>query len=205
MKALVFDFGGVLVNWNPHHLYDSYFGSEDKATWFLENICTNEWNSQMDGGKPFHQGIAELTAKYPEYAQAIDVYYTRWIEMMGNEIEGMYELLQEYKAQGLLLLGLTNWSTETFCQVRDTYPIFKLMDGMVVSAEEHCIKPFPEIYRILLERFGLNACDCVFIDDRLPNVKGAEAVGMTGVLFTGAQALRAKLDQLLDRRIGSDN
>lgn len=108
MKALVFDFGGVLVDWNPHHLYDSYFGSKEKATWFLENICTNEWNSQMDGGKPFCQGIAELSAQYPEYAKDIEAYFNRWIEMMGTEIEGMYGLLQEYKAKGYTLLGLTN-------------------------------------------------------------------------------------------------
>ena len=197
MKALVFDFGGVLVDWNPHHLYDSYFGSKEKATWFLENICTNEWNSQMDGGKPFCQGVAELSAQYPEYAKDIEAYFNRWIEMMGTEIEGMYRLLQEYKAKGYTLLGLTNWSSETFCQVKDVYPIFKLLDGMVVSAEEHCIKPSPRIYQILLERFGLNACDCVFIDDRQPNVDGADAVGMTGILFTRAQDLREKLELVL--------
>ena len=197
MKALVFDFGGVLVDWNPHHLYDSYFGSKEKATWFLENICTNEWNSQMDGGKPFSQGVAELSAQYPEYAKDIEAYFNRWIEMMGTEIEGMYGLLQEYKAKGYTLLGLTNWSSETFCQVKDVYPIFKLLDGMVVSAEEHCIKPSPRIYQILLERFGLNASDCVFIDDRQPNIDGADAVGMTGILFTGAQDLREKLESIL--------
>ncbi len=197
MKALVFDFGGVLVDWNPHHLYDSYFGSKEKATWFLENICTNEWNSQMDGGKPFCQGIAELSAQYPEYAKDIEAYFNRWIEMMGTEIEGMYGLLQEYKAKGYTLLGLTNWSSETFCQVKDVYPIFKLLDGMVVSAEEHCIKPSPRIYQILLERFGLNASDCVFIDDRQPNIDGADAVGMTGILFTNAQDLREKLESVL--------
>ena len=197
MKALVFDFGGVLVDWNPHHLYDSYFGSKEKATWFLENICTNEWNSQMDGGKPFSQGVAELSAQYPEYAKDIEAYFNRWIEMMGTEIEGMYGLLQEYKAKGYTLLGLTNWSSETFCQVKDVYPIFKLLDGMVVSAEEHCIKPSPRIYQILLERFGLNASDCVFIDDRQPNVDGADAVGMTGILFTSAQDLREKLESVL--------
>lgn len=197
MKALVFDFGGVLVDWNPHHLYDSYFGSKEKATWFLENICTNEWNSQMDGGKPFCQGVAELSAQYPEYAKDIEAYFNRWIEMMGTEIEGMYGLLQEYKAKGYTLLGLTNWSSETFCQVKDVYPIFRLLDGMVVSAEEHCIKPSPRIYQILLDRFGLNASDCVFIDDRQPNVDGADAVGMTGILFTSAQDLREKLESVL--------
>lgn len=122
----------------------------------MENICTNEWNSQMDGGKPFRQGVAELSAQYPEYAKDIEVYFTRWIEMMGEEI-----------------------------------------DGMVVSAEEHCIKPSPRIYQILLERFGFNACDCVFIDDRQPNVNAAKSVGMTGILFTGVQHLKAKLEMIL--------
>ena len=163
----------------------------------MENICTNEWNSQMDGGKPFCQGVAELSAQYPEYAKDIEAYFNRWIEMMGTEIEGMYGLLQEYKAKGYTLLGLTNWSSETFCQVKDVYPIFKFLDGMVVSAEEHCIKPSPRIYQILLERFGLNASDCVFIDDRQPNIDGADAVGMTGILFTSAQDLREKLESVL--------
>lgn len=193
MKNLVFDFGAVLVDWDPHRLYDRYFGSREKATWFLKHICTSEWNVQMDAGKPFREGVAELSALHPEYAKEIDMYFTRWIEMMGEEIEGMYDLLREYKAKGHRLYGLTNWSAETFCQVRDVYPIFKLMDGIVVSGEEHCIKPSPKIYQILLDRYRLNPADCVFIDDRQDNVDGARAVGMQGILFTDAQSLRRTL------------
>ena len=193
MKNLVFDFGAVLVDWDPHRLYDRYFGSREKATWFLKHICTSEWNVQMDAGKPFREGVAELSALHPEYAKEIDMYFTRWIEMMGEEIEGMYDLLREYKAKGHRLYGLTNWSAETFCQVRDVYPIFKLMDGIVVSGEEHCIKPSPKIYQILLDRYRLNPTDCVFIDDRQDNVDGARAVGMQGILFTDAQSLRRTL------------
>lgn len=192
MKTLVFDFGGVLVDWNPHYLYDPYFGSEAKATWFLDNICTNEWNSQMDGGKPFREGISELSARFPEYEHEIEIFFSRWIEMMGAEIEGMYGLLQEFRSKGYRLYGLTNWSAETFCQVRDVYPIFRLLDGIVVSGEEHCIKPSPEIYRILLERYGLEAGNCIFIDDRQPNIDGAKAVGMDGLLFTNAEELRIR-------------
>lgn len=192
-KTLIFDFGGVLVDWNPHYLYDGYFGDVAKTDWFLANICTMPWNEQMDGGKPFSQGIAELSAIHPEWAKEIEMYFTRWIEMMGDEIEGMYSLLQDLKADGYPLYGLTNWSAETFCQVQDRYPIFGLLDGKVVSGEEHCLKPSPEIYRILLDRYHLNPAECIFIDDRESNLRGAEAVGIQGMLFTGADTLRREL------------
>ena len=199
MKNLVFDFGGVLVDWNPHRLFDGYFGSREKADWFLENISTQQWNSQADAGKPIREVVAELSALHPEYAREIEIYYSRWIEMMGGEIEGMYGLLQEYKAAGYHLYGLTNWSAETFCQVRDIYPIFKLLDGMVVSGEEHCIKPDPRIFRILFDRYGLRPADCIFIDDLQTNIDGALAVGMDALLFTGARTLKPRLDALLGR------
>lgn len=195
MKNLIFDFGAVLVDWDPHHLYDAYFGSGEKATWFLKNICTSEWNAQMDAGKPFREGVEELSALHPEYAREIELYFTRWIDMMGEQVEGMYDLLRDCKAKGHPLYGLTNWSAETFCQVRDVYPIFKLMDGIVVSGEEHCAKPSPKIYRILLDRYQLNPSDCVFIDDRQANLDGAKALGIEGILFTNAAELRQKLQE----------
>ncbi len=192
-KTLVFDFGGVLVDWNPHYLLDGYFGSREKAEWFIQNICTMEWNGEMDAGKPISQGVAERSALYPEYARDIEVYYARWIEMMGGQIEGMYELLSDLKRRGFRLYGLTNWSSETFPLVRHKYPIFSLLDGMVVSGEEHCIKPDPKIFRILLDRYRLDPSDCVFIDDRLPNVQAAEALGIKGILFSSAEVLRLAL------------
>lgn len=193
MKTLIFDFGGVLVDWNPHYLYDKHFGDAAKTDWFLANICTMAWNEQMDAGKPFCEGVAELSAIHPEWAREIEMYFHRWIEMMGDEIEGMYSLLQELKEKGCPLYGLTNWSAETFCQVRDRYRIFRLLDGMVVSGEEHCLKPYPEIYHILLDRYHLNPAECIFIDDRASNLRGAEAVGIRGILFTGAGDLRRQL------------
>ena len=133
MKNIVFDYGAVLVDWNPHHLYDKYFGSVEKAEWFLNNICLYSWNIQMDGGKPFAEGVAELQAQYPEWSEAIAIYHTRWIEMMGGEIEGMSSLVQRLKAAGYRVFGLTNWSSETFPLVRDKYPIFSLMEAGVVG------------------------------------------------------------------------
>ena len=193
IKAIVFDFGGVLVDWNPHHVYDAYFGSKEKADWFLANICNMEWNVQMDAGKPFAQGIAELSARYPEWSKEIQMYFDRWIEMMGDQIPGMEELVLELKGKGYRILGLTNWSCETFCQVRHKYPIFGLMDGMLVSGEEHMIKPSEEFFRLLLERFSLKAEECLFVDDNAANVEGALRIGMHAVRFHNAFQLRREI------------
>ena len=193
MKNIVFDFGRVLVDWNPHHLYDKYFGSWEKAEWFLNNICLYSWNLQMDGGKPFAEGVAELQAEHPEWSEAIAIYHTRWIEMMGGEIEGMADILRRLKEAGYGIYGLTNWSSETFPLVKDKYPIFGLLDGMVVSGEEHLLKPDAAIYKCLLERYGLQAEESLFVDDNADNVVGARNVGMKAVQFTSAEELEREL------------
>lgn len=193
MKNIVFDFGGVLVDWNPHHLYDKYFGSREKAEWFLNNICLYSWNLQMDGGKPFAEGVAELQAEHPEWSEAIAIYHTRWIEMMNGEIEGMASVIRRLKMAGYGVYGLTNWSAETFPMVRDTYPVFQELDGIVVSGEEHLLKPDAAIYKCLLERYALQAEESLFVDDNADNVAGARNVGMKAIQFTSAVELEREL------------
>lgn len=193
MKNIVFDFGGVLVDWNPHHLYDKYFGSREKAEWFLNNICLYSWNLQMDGGKPFAEGVAELQAEHPEWSEAIAIYHTRWIEMMNGEIEGMSSVIRRLKMAGYGVYGLTNWSAETFPIIRDTYPVFQEFDGIVVSGEEHLLKPDAAIYKCLLERYALQAEESLFIDDNADNVAGARNVGMKAIRFTSAEELEREL------------
>ncbi len=193
VTTIIFDFGAVLVDWNPHRMLDKYFGSVEKADWFIKNVCTSEWNTEMDGGKPFAQGIAERSAIYPEYAADIQAYYDRWIEMIGGEIPGMREVVAELKEKGYKLYGLTNWSAETFCLVRNEFPVFSLLDGMLVSGEEHLLKPSPEIFQRLVDRFGLNPAECLFIDDNAANVEGSIAFGIPAVRFFGVDSLRADL------------
>lgn len=190
---LIFDFGGVLIDWDPHYLYDSYFGDRAKTDWFLANICTMEWNGQVDAGKPMAEATAELVAKFPEWKNEIEMYFGRWIEMIGEAIPGMYELLLELKARGHRLFGLSNWSAETFVQIKEDFPALKLLEGMVVSGYVKCLKPSPEIYQLLLDRYSLKASDCIFIDDNAANVAGAEAVGIRSIRFTGASDLRRQL------------
>lgn len=200
MKNIVFDFGGVLVDWNPHHLYDKYFGSREKAEWFLNNICLYSWNLQMDGGKPFAEGVAELQAEHPEWSEAIAIYHTRWIEMMNGEIEGMASVIRRLKMAGYGVYGLTNWSAETFPMIRDTYPVFQEFDGIVVSGEEHLLKPDAAIYKCLFERYDLQAEESLFVDDNADNVAGARNVGMKAIQFTSAVELERELKDVFGLR-----
>ncbi len=195
IKNIVFDFGGVLVDWNPRYLYDKYFGDAEQSQWFLDNICLYSWNLQMDGGKPFADGVKELQAEHPEWAEAIAIYHTRWVEMMGGEVAGTADVLRSAKAAGYKIYGLTNWSAETFPMIRDTYPVFQEFDGIVVSGEEHLLKPDAAIYRCLLERYALRAEESLFIDDNRDNVAAARAIGMEAVLFDNAEQLAQVLEQ----------
>lgn len=193
---IIFDFGGVLVDWNPRYVFVPWFGDAARAEWFLSNICTYEWNAQVDSGRSTAEITEERVAQFPEWETEIRMYYDRWIEMLHGEIPGMETLVREYKARGYRVWGLTNWSAELFPLVQNSFPVFDLMDGIVVSGVEKVIKPHPELYRILLERYGLKAAECVFIDDNAANVAGAEAIGIRGILFEGADKLREQLDGL---------
>ena len=189
---IILDFGGVLLDWNPHYLYDPYFGSKEKTDWFIQHVCTPEWNLQMDKGKPFAEGVREKIAECPEWEKEIRLYHSGWIRMIGEEVPGMYELEKDLKAAGYRLLGLTNWSMETFRLVCDRR-IFTILDDLVVSGREKMVKPDPAFFRLALARWGVPAESCLFIDDNLANVQGARAVGIDAVQFTDAGALRALL------------
>ena len=196
IKNIVFDYGGVIVDWNPRYLYDNYFGDKEQSQWFLDNICLYSWNIQMDGGKPFAEGVAELQAKYPEWAEAIAIYHSRWEERGSGEGEGTANVLRALKAAGYGVYGLTNWSAGTFPIIRDKYAVFGEFDGMVVSGEERLLKPDAAIYRCLLDRYKLNAAESLFIDDNADNVTGAKAVGMEALQFVSAQQLECDLREI---------
>ena len=197
IKNIVFDYGAVLIDWNPHYLYDPYFGDRQKADWFLGNICTFEWNMTLDGGRPFHGACLEKAAEFPEWKEAIMLYESGWRKMVAGEMSGMYEVVKSLKEKGYSLYGLSNWSAETFPWVRESFPVFRLLDGMVVSGEEFLLKPYPEIYNLLLSRYALKAEESVFIDDNPANVEGARKVGMKGLLFRGADKVRDDLESVL--------
>jgi 2-haloacid dehalogenase len=160
---------------------------------FLTEICTYDWNQVQDGGKLFSEATAELTAKYPEHTANIAIYYDRWKEMLGGEIKDTVSLFYELKSSGIPLYALTNWSHEAFPWAYEKYDFMKQFDGIVVSGFEKVMKPDPEIYRRLIERYGINPAESAYIDDNRPNVDAAAKLGFHAIYFTSAGQLRSEL------------
>ena len=190
---VVFDIGNVLLHWDPRALYRKIFATEEEVEWFLANVCTSAWNLEQDRGRSFEDAIAEAVSRHPGHAQAIAAYHHRWEETLTHVIDGTVDILLELKDQGTPLYAITNWHQDKFRQTRARYDFLQHFRDIAVSGDEGVIKPDPAIYRLLLERNGLNASDCLFIDDSPKNVAGAEAVGMKAHHFTSPQSLRARL------------
>ena len=197
IRNIIFDFGSVLVDWNPERLYGPHFNDDAKMRYFLTEICPHAWNAQADAGRSTAEITEERVAVHPEWEKEIRMYFGQWIKMMGEQIPGMQELVEELKNRGYRLYGLTNWSAETFPLVKDNYPVFRLLDGIVVSGEEKIAKPDPGIFRILLQRYGLKPEECLFIDDNPGNVSTGESLGIRGLVFTSAAALKSRLAEVL--------
>lgn len=196
IKNIIFDFGAVLVDWNPHYVYDPYFGGKEKADWFLANICTMDWNGEVDKGKTIKQAETELIAKYPEWEKEILMYFGRWVEMVGKELPGMTDLIRQLKSKGYRVLGLSNWARETFSRVKDGFEFEKLLDGYIISGDVKMLKPDAEIYYELLRRFNLKASECIFIDDNPANIASAEAIGIRTIKFESPEKLIDELRAL---------
>lgn len=193
MKDIVFDLGGVLIDWNPRHLYKKIFSTEEEMEWFLANVCHGAWNAKQDAGRPFSAALAEAKEKYPKYAAQIEAYFLRWEEMLGGAIRGTVLLLNELKAKGYRLYALSNWSAETFPIAWGKYDFLRDFDGLLISGEEQLIKPDPQIYKRLLDKFHLVPTNCVFIDDNAANITEASRQGFETVLFISPEDLRAEL------------
>lgn len=194
-KAIVFDLGGVLIDWDPRHMYRTVFDDEAEMEWFLTEIATLEWNSRHDAGRKWEDGVALLSAQYPKHAGLIAAYWERWDEMLLGPITGTVEILAQLKEEGRALYALTNWSSQTFPIARERYEFLDWFEDIVVSGEEKVIKPDPRIYQILLERIERKAEDCVFIDDGTRNVVAARELGLDAIHFESPQQLRRQLTQ----------
>ena len=192
-KAAVFDLGGVLIDWDPRYLYRKLLADEAAVEEFLATVCTPEWNAEQDRGRPFAEGVAELVERHPVHAAAITAYHERWTEMLGGDIAGTVELLDELRDTGVPLYALTNWSAETFGIARERYRFLEWFDGVLVSGEERMVKPDPSIFQLLLDRFGLDPGAAFYVDDSPANVAAASELGFDAVRFTGPGQLRRDL------------
>jgi 2-haloacid dehalogenase len=197
IDAVIFDLGGVLIDWNPSYVFDKMFEDEEQKKHFFENICTSDWNEKQDAGRSLKEATEELVAKHPEWKKYIEAYYGRWEEMLGGPIDGTVEILRQLKQTGnYKLYALTNWSAELFPIALERYDFLHWFDGRVVSGEEKMRKPFPEFYQLILERFLLNIEETLFIDDNVRNAKAAEAMGLKTIIFESPTQLKEELINL---------
>ncbi len=191
IDTIIFDLGGVLIDWNPEYVFRHLIPDEERRRFFFENICTHDWNVEQDAGRTIAEATQVLVAEYPEWESEIRAFYGRWEEMLGGPIPETVELLRELRDRGEhRLLALTNWSAETFPVALERYDFLHWFEGIVVSGDEKTRKPFQDIYHTLLRRYAVDPSRAVFIDDGIKNVHGAESVGIRGIHFQNADQLR---------------
>jgi 2-haloacid dehalogenase len=192
--AVVFDVGNVLYGWDPHSFLERQIPEDEARLRFIEDVDLWGWHDTLDGGRPFDEAAAELSEKFPDYAAHISAWGERFGETINDPVPGVHALVEELEARGVPLFAITNFSAEFWApfRARENF-FFRRFQNIVVSGEEKLLKPDPAIYYRALERFGLKPEQALFVDDRKINVEGAEAVGMHGHLFTGAEDLRRRL------------
>ena len=196
-SVVVFDVGGVLIDWDPRHLYRKLFaGDEPAMEHFLANVCTHEWNRSQDAGRSFAEGARLLKREHPQHAELIDAYGARFDEMMAGPITGAVEILAELRERGTPLYILSNFSAETFPPAFERFDFLRWFRGMVISGEVGVIKPDPRIYEIMLARFAIDPHRAVYSDDVAANAEAARPFGSHGIQFSTPHALREELVRL---------
>ncbi len=198
ITTIIFDLGGVLIDWNPNYVYDeNYFDSLATRDYFFKNICTPEWNEEQDAGRSIVAATQSLIEKFPDWEKPIRDYYGRWTEMLKGPIPETVEIFRQLKDSGKhKLYALTNWQADLFNIALVRYNFLHWFDGRVVSGEEKTRKPFPEFYQILLQRYEIKQNGAVFIDDNLRNVKAAAELGIKSIFYQNASQLIAELKSL---------
>ena len=195
-RVVVFDLGGVLIDWDPRHLYCKLIGDEAAMERFLATVCTHEWNRCQDAGRSFAEGARLLKAEHPERAELIDAYGTRFHEMIAGPIAGSVEILAELRERGIPLYGLTNWSAETYPAAFERFEFLRWLRGILVSGEVGLIKPDPRIFALLIERFGIDPQHAVYVDDVEANIAAARPFAIHAIHFTTPERLREELVEL---------
>jgi 2-haloacid dehalogenase len=206
-SVAVFDLGGVLIDWNPRHLYRKLFNGDDAAMeHFLATICTSSWNAQQDAGRPFAEACTSLKLDYPGHAELIDAWIERQPEMITGPIAGTVDILAELRDRKVPLYALSNWSAETFPLSRKRFDFLSWFKGILLSGEVRLLKPDLRIFQVFFETHSIDPTDAVYIDDLKPNVEAAAALGMHGIVFTDPPALRDELVKLglLEPRVKID-
>lgn len=190
---MIFDVGNVLYHWDLRCLFEKLIDDEQELDWFLSNVVTPEWHFQHDAGRPLADMVPERIAEFPQYAEHITAYATRFVETIPGPVPGSLELVEKLSAKGVSIFGITNFGTEFWAQFRPTVSIFNHFADIVVSGDEKLVKPDQAIYELALQRFDRKAGQCIFVDDRLENIEGGEKIGIAGHHFKDAATLEAQL------------
>lgn len=194
--TVVFDLGGVLIEWDPRHLYRQLFDDLGEMESFLAEVTTAEWNAHQDAGRPWAEAVELLIAEHPERRELIEAFHQRWPEMLAGEIPGTVDVLADLRAAGVRLVALSNWSAETFPVARTRFDFLAWFEGIVISGDVGVNKPDPRIFEHLAEQFSIEPTAALYIDDSSANVDAATALGFHAILFTDATSLRHELAQL---------
>lgn len=189
VKNIIFDLGNVIIEWNSDRVYDKYFKTVSEKETFYNTTKIKELNLELDRGLPFEIGLSKLADSYPLYSEAIWLWKHSWVEMLGNELTGTLAMVEQLKSKGYALYALTNWAHETFIYAEENFKWLDHFLDIVVSGRVGLIKPEPEIFELLLKRNNLQASECLFIDDSLPNVQSAKFLGMDAIHFTSSNQL----------------
>ena len=194
IKTIIWDLGNVLIKWDPKRLYRTIFDTDAEVDWFIDNICTFEWNEQQDAGRTWAEGTRLLIKQYPAYEEHIMAYWKRWPETLVGKITGSEQILRTLKTQNNhRLYALTNWSAETFPEAQRRYDFLQLFEGILVSGEEKLKKPDLKIYQLLLDRYEIEPTTALFIDDSEKNILGAQKLGIHTIHFKYPQQLKRDL------------
>jgi len=195
IETIIFDLGGVLVDWKPEYVYRKVFNNdEEKVQWFLNTVCTPEWNIEQDAGRTIEEGVNIKIKEFPQYEEWIRLFYNEWHNMFSGPIQENVELFKTLKASGQYkIYALTNWSAEKWDLALELFPFFKDFDNVIVSGQEKCRKPFPEIYNLILNRFNINPKSTIFIDDNFDNVQAAKTLDIQSIRYTPSVDLKLKL------------
>jgi 2-haloacid dehalogenase len=193
ITTVVFDLGGVLIDWDPRHLYRQLFSDPQEMEVFLRDVVSPDWNAQQDSGRTWAEATAELLAKHPDQEEMIRLYSERWAEMLAGPIGGTVDILREIRDRGLHVYALTNWSAETFPRARPMFPFLEWFEGIVVSGDERIKKPDPQIWHRLIKRYAIDPSRSVYIDDMPHNATVAAELGFHAIRFESPEQLRARL------------
>ncbi len=196
ITTIIFDFGNVFVNWDARNLYKRFFPTLEAVDSFLEEIHFAEWNAHQDAGRPFKEGVAELSKQFPQYAELIQAYDTHWMESITETLHETIQIARNLKKSGWPLYLLSNFSSEKFVLMKEQHDFLEIFDDMIISGEYKIIKPDPAIFEIALKRINRRAGECLFIDDSLPNVVTARKMGFITIRYLSPAQLRRDLNQL---------